>query len=158
MSSWNFSTSTSAFSAKDVASNTISGRTGTRVSDNSAITELTSLASQTSLVGMNVEAIPGMRQEIQNYCSAIERKLEEIETEINPDVAFKSEEVQSAIKSYLTKVKEYCINLTSDLLAFSDKLADARNEWIKQTQEMAGDINSATGAFDAGTKYTESVQ
>ena len=66
--------------------------------------------------------------------------------------------VETSVKAAVDNVKQYVINLTSGLLAFSDKLADVKNTWQTQTGAMAGNINTATGASDAGTKYTESVQ
>ena len=66
----------------------------------------------------------------------------------------------NALRSYLNTVKTYCINLTSNLLAFSDKLADVRDAWTQGSQSMASGINSSNSSVSsaAGSRYTETRQ
>lgn len=113
-----------------------------------------------SLVGLSAPKIDDVRETIRQEVAQIEQKLNEMDSAAETSTAFVSHDgsVEAAVKSAVDNVKQYVINLTSGLLAFSDKLADVKNTWQTQTGTMAGNINSATGASDAGTKYTESIQ
>lgn len=111
-----------------------------------------------SVVGINVSHIPVMRDKIGTYVKDIQDYLDQIDPLAEASKAFKSETVQEAVQKYITKVKDYCVNLTSQLLAFSDKLADVRDAYEQSMGNLADDINSQNSAFSEGTRYTTQKQ
>lgn len=149
MANWVNGATESSFNAKSFSDQQISKREGSR-----EVAGHTS-ASQYSVVGIDATKIDGMRSAIRDYVQAIESHLDGIEPLANANNAYKSDEVQKAVQEYVQKVKDYCKNLTSQLLAFSDKLGDVKNSWEKATSEMSSAIGGASGSFEAGTKYTE---
>lgn len=110
-----------------------------------------------SVVGINVNEVDNMREAIRVYVQAIKDHLNGIEPLATADNAFKSEEVQKAVQDYITKVKEYCMNLVSQLLAFSDKLADVKNAWQANMDALAGNTSSSASSLDQGTAYQETL-
>lgn len=152
MGNWASESAKSSFDAKTFVSNTISGREESR----SAISN--DLRSQYSVVGINVEGIPAMREAIRVYVKAVEDHLNGIEPLADAQNAYKSSDVQQSVKEYIEKEKVYCINLTSQLLAFSDKLADVSKAWVESAQGMASKVNTANTTFSEGNKYQESMQ
>lgn len=111
-----------------------------------------------SIVGLQVGEIPNMRSAINTYVDGIETFLSNISPDIEANAAFRSDDVQTAVKKYLETVKTYCINLTSQLRAFSDKLADVKATYEANMATLSGAIDSNRTAFDAGTKYKETLQ
>ena len=113
-----------------------------------------------SLVGLSATKIDTVRQTIRDQVSQIEAQLNNMDSAAETKGAFVSHDgsVETSVKAAVDNVKQYVINLTSGLLAFSDKLADVKNTWQNQTTTMKTNIDTATGQSDAGTKYTESVQ
>ena len=111
---------------------------------------------QSATVGINANEVPKMRQAIRKYCDTITNYVNNLNPTADSGVAFKGEAVKKALETYMNDVKEYSVNLTSALLAFSDKLQDVYNQWVAATESMAGTIGATSGAnFQKGTKYTE---
>ena len=164
---WESETASSSFNAENYTTNQIAGREGLRsgsvvsgvdrFGNNLArgFSNITGLNLSYSIVGMDMTKVGAAREAISNYVAGIESHLNNIDALADANKAYKSEEVQAAVKSYIEKVKEYCINLCSQLRAFSDKLADASAAWERATSNMASTVQSNTGSFDAGTRYTE---
>ena len=111
-----------------------------------------------SVVGINVGKVDTMREAIRNYVDAIRQHLDGIEPLADANNAFRSEEVQKSVQNYINTVKTYCMNFTSQLLAFSDKLGDVKKAYQQNMQSLSSSINSTTSAFDAGTQYKETIQ
>ena len=113
-----------------------------------------------NVVGLNVSAVPSMRAAIRTYVEGIQSRITAIDALADSESAFKSDDksVENAVTEYVENVKEYCNNLISDLLAFSDKLADVSKAWTQFTQEQSATINSDTSASSTGTAYQESIQ
>lgn len=111
-----------------------------------------------SVVGINANKIDSVREAIRDYVNAIYAKVDEIDATAKSDSSFKSEEVRDALVNYVAKVKEWARNLTSDLLAFSDKLGDVKNMYIENMSKMSGTISDTSSSFDAGTEYKETIQ
>lgn len=155
MANWMNGVSESTFNAKSFSDSQISDREGTREASNVGGGWFGNGRAY-SVVGIDANRIDGMRSAIRDYVQAIEGHLDGIEPLANANNAYKSEEVQRAVQEYVQKVKDYCKNLTSQLLAFSDKLGDVKSSWERATSEMSSTIGGASGSFDAGTKYTES--
>ena len=163
MPSWNNESSASTFDAgasvTGMASNRSSGRTGNS-SHGGLIGRVNDLLGHGmySVVGLNVEAIPGMREAVRNYVQNINATLSAIDPDANASNAYQSSEIQAAVREYIENVKTYCLNLVSQMNAFSDKLQDVSNTYQQFAQQQSQSINSATASNDAGTQYTESIQ
>lgn len=112
------------------------------------------------IVGIKATEVPKMREAINDYVNNVATYLDSaIDTsKAQAKTAFRGSEAEEAVKAYLDKVKDYVNNLVSQLLAFSDKLADIGNAWIDAQQKIASNVNASKGAFSEGTKYTETVQ
>lgn len=116
--------------------------------------------SEYSVVGIQVDAVDSMREAIRTWVSDIQTHLSGIEPTASAAQAFRSSDgqVEEAVRLYIENCKQYCMNLTSSLLAFSDKLADVRDAWVRSTGNLAGTITADTQATSAGTAYTETMQ
>lgn len=165
---WETQNVTSDFDARSYTNNQIAGREGARSgaigsANTGGVGNLLNFANGSawgntggySIVGMDITKVDATRAAISDYVAAIENHVNGIDALADANNAYKSEEVQSAVRSYVEKVKEYCINLCSQLRAFSDKLADAKAAWESGAANIASTVSSGAGSFDAGTKYTE---
>ncbi len=157
MANWVTETSKSDFDAQGVASTLSANRDATREGAQNGAGFFHGFfgASGYSVVGISADKIPTMRDAIRDYVNSIRNHLDGIEPLADANNAFKGDDIQKAVKSYVEKVKEYCQNLTSDLLAFSDKLQDALDAWESSQRSMAQGVDSAA-TFDAGSEYRES--
>lgn len=110
-----------------------------------------------SVVGINAAKVPDMREAIRTAVSNLQGHIDGIEEHTNSSMAFKSEEVKSAVENYVLSVKEYCKALISDLLAFSDKLETVHQAWLSSTSKYASEsIEGSKGSLsDNTTYYTE---
>ena len=108
-----------------------------------------------SIVGINANQVPAMKNAIANYVEAIQNHLEKIETSADSSQAFKSDAVKTAVQNYLLTLKDYCQNLVSQMLAFSDKLQEVYEKWVEATGNMAQSVNSSASGFNKGTRYTQ---
>ena len=161
MASWTTEATASNFNAKEGALNTMSNRASNRTTSGAANYEKgffrKSDSREYSVVGINVDGIQSMKNAISEYVKAIEDHLNGIEPLADASNAYRSEEIQKAVQEYIEKEKQYCINLTSQLLGFSDKLSDVKNSWEASTSAMAGNVNSAGASLSDSTKYSESI-
>lgn len=169
MANWVTETTASAFDSKQAINTAMTNRQGVREigsgvagnnGNNIFLEALTGVNTGFSLVGLSAAKIETVRATIREQVSQIETQLNNMNSEAETLRAFKSHDghVEDAVRQAIDNVKQYVVNLTSGLLAFSDKLADVKKTWEAQTETMAGNINTATGASDAGTRYTESQQ
>lgn len=112
------------------------------------------------IVGIKATEVPKMREAINDYVNNIITYLEgAIDTsKAQAKTAFRGSEAEEAVKAYLDKVKDYVNNLVSQLLAFSDKLADIGNAWIQAQSNIASNVQASTASFGEGSRYTETVQ
>lgn len=116
------------------------------------------VGSGISIVGMNITQASKMREAIATYCSGITTYINGFDATAEATGAFKSQQVNEALANYMGSVKTYCMNLVSQLLAFSDKLANVANQWQAAAGKMAEQINATSGDnFATGTAYTEGV-
>ena len=155
---WETETTTSIFNAVSYTTNQIAAREGLRSGATGSYNAggwFGIGAQEYSIVGMDITKVGATRAAISDYVAKIENHLNSIDALADASNAYRSEEVQAAVKSYIEKVKEYCINLCSQLRAFSDKLQDASAAWESGTANIASTVQSNTGSFDAGTRYTE---
>ncbi|CDE09416.1 unknown [Bacillus sp. CAG:988] len=169
MANWVTETTASTFDQNSAINTAMTNRQGVRETgagntgnngNNIFLEALTGQNTGLSLVGLSATKIGQVRETIRAEVADIEKHLNDMNSAADTGNAFKSHEgeVEKAVKEAVDNVKQYVINLTSGLLAFSDKLADVNNTWQSQTETMAGNITTTTGQSNAGTKYTESVQ
>lgn len=113
-----------------------------------------------NIIGINGNEVPRMREAIEEYVQNIQTYLEEaiVATEDQIAKAFRGGEAEAAVKQYLEKVKAYVHNVVSTLNAFSDKLADVGNAWVKAQSNIASNVNTSTGSFSEGNTYSTTVQ
>lgn len=110
------------------------------------------------IVGINATKVPEMQSQIRDSVSALQNKINEIDAATDQDKAFRSDDIQAAVKEYIEKVKEYCNALISDLNAFNDKLQVVREAWEKSSQSFASDQITAdknSSFSDNTTQYQE---
>lgn len=147
MANWDSGTVYSGFNAEQYVENHIAGREGTREGAASKV------KSSYSVVGINVNKIPTVQEAVTSYINKIKAQIEVLEPLATADNAYRSEKVQTAVKDHITKIKNYCNNLTSQLEAFNDKLADVTLAWEQGTGTIAQSIGEATATFSEGTEY-----
>lgn len=109
----------------------------------------------TTVVGINVNAIEGMKTEIREYVKTIDTALAELKN-YDPEVAFKGDAVVPALKAYIEAVIETCSAITSNMLAFCDQLSEVQDAYLKKDEAAGSTINkSAESTRSAYTRYTE---
>ena len=96
-----------------------------------------------------------MQEAIRVYVQGIKDHLDGIAPLATADNAFRSESVQKAVEAYITKVKEYCMNLVSQLLAFSTKLQEVQEKYQAHMEALAGNIGDSTSSLNSGTTYSD---
>lgn len=114
-----------------------------------------SISSEYSIVGINANRVPGVREAIRNYTTSIQQYLDGIDTATQAKTAFRGEQIETAVENYMLKVKEYSKALVSYLNIFSDKLQDVSEKWNEFQANMASNVDSAKASFGSGTGYTE---
>ena len=180
MATWASTTQASSFDAEQYATNAMSSRGAARSGSNVSnafgstttrpgwdvlgLFEKTTPGGNTaqslagySVVGINAAKIPEMREAIRTAVSNLQGHIDGIEAHTSSSMAFRSEDVKTAVENYVVSVKEYCKALISDLLAFSDKLQTVHDAWIGSTSTYAADsIEGSKGSLsDNTTYYTE---
>ena len=130
--------------------------------DGMTVTGVDTLTTGTyDIIGMNAVQIPEMREAIAIYVADATDWLEKIAEECNGALAFKNQQVEDAIKAYLEAVREVIVSFVSNLLAFSDKLADVHNAWLESAERYAEDVIGAgtSGMANAGiSRYDENIE
>ncbi len=97
------------------------------------------------IVGINAEKVPEMQNQIRDSVSVLQNKIDAINAAADQSKAFRSDDVQTAVKEYIEKVKAYCGALISDLLSFNDKLQVVRNAWMSSSRNFAENQVKADG-------------
>ncbi len=162
MANWEATTQSSTFDAQAAARTAMDTRGSTRSASNAGggggfFSGLFGGGNSFSIVGIDANRVPEMREQIRTSVQAIQAHLDGIEAQTNSASAFRSEDIKGAIEKYVDSVKEYSKALISDLLAFSDKLQEVREAWEQSTQSFASDsVNASVGGMnDATSFYTE---
>ena len=112
-----------------------------------------------NVVGLNVTKVSSeMIPAIENWVKSMENKLNQIdETREKQNIAFKDENVQRAVFDFVVNVKEYCINLTSDLLAFADKLKSVEKTYKTNLSKLSQGIDELAKKNSVGDRYTQKM-
>ena len=112
--------------------------------------------SKYNLVGINTNQIDDMRFAIRVYVENIESHLNQVVDFASDTYAFKGQYAES-IKEYVRAVCDLVKSLTSQLLAFSDKLVEVKAAYEEKDINLASSINSATSNTQSGVnRYEES--
>ncbi len=166
MANWEATTQSTVIDTSAASSAVISARESTRSASSvgggsfNIFSSIFSGGGGFSIVGINANEVPKMREQIRNSVNAIQQHLDGIEAQTSSSNAFRSDDIKQAVENYVTAVKDYCKALTSDLLVFSDKLQEVRLAWEQSTQNFANDSIHTTNESLAGaaTYYTETMQ
>lgn len=94
----------------------------------------------TTVVGINVNAIPDMKGAISGYVEGLQSKLNELES-MDPTVGFKGE-MTTAVKDYIDAVKTACQAVVSHMLAFNDQLTKVQEAYQTKDQELKSRITA----------------
>ena len=153
MANWNSQKIYSGFNAEQYVDQHIAGREGGREGIN------TSKRSDYDVVGINVHKIPTVQSAITLYINKIKSQIERLDPLATSGSAYRSTDsadgdVEIAVREYINKVKTYCMNLTSQLEAFNDKLEDVKAAWDQGAKSIADSVNTSNSAFSEGTQYT----
>lgn len=110
-----------------------------------------------SIVGMDITKVQPAIDAIDTYVLALENHIEAIDPLAQSTEAFKGETLDTSMIKYVQKVKDYCMNLASQLRAFQDKLVDAQNAWKASVNKISETIDQSTGSYSTGEKYSRQV-
>ncbi len=108
-----------------------------------------------SVVGINANKIPAMRDAIRQYVDNVTSNIDAIDPLAGADGAFKSDEVQAAVKKYIEGVRKAWSVYVSGLLAFSDKLQYVYEAYQTNINRVASNYDNMASAVDSKEKYTE---
>lgn len=149
---WENQSTKSTFDAAANINSQISEREASRTSSSVKV------KSQYSVVGLNVGEVTNMCNAIDDYVRDLMAHLDGINPSADSSSAFLGPDVQREVQDYVNKVKRYCMNLTSDLKAFSDKLVDVRNAWEAGQRNIASGVNASKASFNEGKEYERQMQ
>lgn len=108
-----------------------------------------------TVVGINVNQIPTMKEAIRNYVADIEKALAELKN-YDPTVAFQGEQVVIALQDYIDAVIETCGAIVSHMLAFNDQLTEVEKAYrAKDVSAASAIMSSAESTRSAYSRYTE---
>ena len=110
-----------------------------------------------AFVGMDYTKVDSIREAIRTYVKNIQAIADYLNTDADPSRALKGE-VEGAVKTFLTNMKQEVDAFSSTLLAYSDKMFEYAEAYGKSDQSLTSDINdAATEAASVAeqTTYTE---
>ena len=110
-----------------------------------------------AFVGMDYTKVDSIREAIRTYVKNIQAIADYLNTDADPSRALKGE-VEGAVKTFLTNMKQEVDAFISTLLAYSDKMFEYAEAYGKSDQSLTSDINdAATVAASVAdqTTYTE---
>ena len=96
-----------------------------------------------------------MRDAIRQYVDNVTSNIDAIDPLAGADGAFKSDEVQAAVKKYIEGVRKAWSVYVSGLLAFSDKLQYVYEAYQTNINRVASNYDNMASAVDSKEKYTE---
>ena len=108
-----------------------------------------------SILGINANAIDDMRFAIRVYVENVEEHLNFVRQDAMDTQAFKGQYAQSIIE-YVNAVCDVVRSLTSQLLAFSDKLVEIKEIYQEKDITLTQSIGSvATNVSSGMNNYSE---
>lgn len=130
----------SAKTAKNTSDNVLGSITKKYIAD------VNSCFTQTSVVGINVNAIPNMKNAIMNYVNDIHQVLSRLQN-YDPRIAFQGEQA-NALMVYIEDIKNICSNVCSNMYTFVLDLDQIRTAY--ETKDV--DVNATIRTDSATTK------
>lgn len=116
---------------KDLFGSTIGG----------TIDQVTSLFQNgTTVVGINVNQIPSMKEAIRKYVDNLNQILAKLDA-VDPSIAFKGVYAE-AVTEYILSVKQACQSVISNMLAFNDQLTKVQEAYENKDTEMKTRLSS----------------
>lgn len=120
-------------------------------------TAVNTASKGSTFVGMDYTKVDTIRDAIRTYVKNIQAIADYLNTDADPSKALKGE-VEGAVKTYLSNMKQEMDAFISALLAYSDKMFEYAEAYRKSEQSLTSDINdAATAAASVAeqTTYTE---
>ena len=147
--SWDLGTNINQASSS--ASNTFSD-----MASNSSSNVIESMGKY-NLVGINANQVDDMRFAIRVYVENIESHLNQVVSEAEDTYAFKGQYAES-IKEYIQAVCDVVKSLTSQLLAFSDKLVEVKEAYQERDINLTRTISSVASNTQSGVNRYEETK
>lgn len=110
-----------------------------------------------SLLGINANSIDDMRFAIRIYVENLEAHLNSVKQEAMDTAAFRGQYANSIIE-YVEAVCDVVKSLTSQLLAFSDKLVDIKEKYQEQDINLTRSISSVASNTSSGVNRYEETR
>lgn len=148
MGTWRQEAQTVAWNVGQTIRNTTSQASG--IFDSlvgGARAQLQGVLNGTTVVGINVNEIPNMRNAIRDYINGIEEHLNQVRTNADTSQAFKGD-YAVAIQEYVSAICEACKCVTSNLLTFSDKLVEVQEKYQARDTELSSAISGSAGDIE----------
>lgn len=118
----------------------------------------TNATNDYNVVGLNVNKIENMRTVITDYVTGIQKYLDDFNPSAISAQAFRGEEVNEAVKNYIDSVKKYCMDSTSYLLAFCDKLTAVREAYQANMAMLGKQIDGSKSSLSNSSAYVADKQ
>lgn len=99
--------------------------------------------SGSTVVGINVNQIESMQQAVNNYVQKLSDHLNEINSSLNTDMAFKGE-YAAAVTEYVTAVTQACQTVISQLKAFNEELTRVQEAYTAYDVKLSKNISSSS--------------
>ena len=107
-----------------------------------------------SVVGINATQIPAIQNELEGYINDIETELQKFESDVSARIGVAGDDINTAIREYFTKVKQYLLDLVTNFRAFNDKLSAVNEAYLKFQAGEAESVQSSAGQITS-TTYTQ---
>ncbi len=110
-----------------------------------------------TFVGMDYTQVDTIRDAIRTYVKNIQAIADYLNTDADPSKALKGD-VEAAVKSYLSNMKQEMDAFISALLAYSDKMFEYAEAYKASEKSLTSDVNDAAQAAASvaeQTTYTE---
>lgn len=105
-----------------------------------------------NVLGINANSIDDMRFAIRVYVENIETHLNSVKQEAMDTQAFKGQ-YAIAITEYVNAVCDVVRSLTTQLLAFSDKLVEIKNIYLEKDIALTKSIGNVASNVSSGVNY-----
>lgn len=118
---------------------TIKGDVNVSVIAGNESTELTG----GTVVGIDAEFATSIKEAIDTYIDGIETELEKLETEVDPEGAFKGSGITEALKNFVTSVKEIAKNYITTLKYAEHQIINSvHSAYETQDTDLSASLNA----------------
>ena len=110
--------------------------------------------SGSTVVGINVNQIPQMQEAVNNYVQKLSDHLNEINSSLNTDMAFKGQ-YAAAVTEYVKAITQACQSVISQLKAFNDELNRVQEAYTQYDVKLSQNIsNSSQEVAQSASAYS----